>query len=521
MTKLRLCIFPLLCGLGLTIHASAQTGLTSQAASRFLDQATWGPTPAAVAALQQTGMEAWLTAQYQTASSTLPAQPINDSNGQPNLDFSPVQRAFFQNTLTGPDQLRQRVTFALSEIWVISGLSDRLAYAFPPYWSLLSTNAFGNYRDIIKAVTLSPGMGRYLNMANSNRALPGVGQSPNENYGRELMQLMTIGLNQLNQDGSLVLDSSGNPIPNYTQDEVTDMARLLTGWTYPTQPGVAPLNNNPNYFLGQMFAVELNHDTGSKTIFGGIQIPAGQTAEQDINSLLDSLMTQKTMAPFICTQLIQHLVTSNPSPAYVSRVSAAFLNDGTGVVGNMQKVISAILLDTEARAGDKAGAPLVANFGHYREPVVFLANMLRGLNATLTPTSAIYSASATLGETLFFAPSVFSYFSPTYETQSGVIAPELQLNSTATASLRTDIINDILYGSLDGTTTFNLSSFQQFGANNTALVSYISQVFLHSTMSSDLQAACLSAANAATTPAQAAQAALYVALTSAEYQVIH
>jgi uncharacterized protein (DUF1800 family) len=516
-----LSIVLLLWTFGVASHAAAQTSLSNQAAARFLDQATWGSTPASVAALQKTTMEGWLTVQYQTPSSTLPAQPINDPDGQPNLDFTPVQRAFFQNTLAGQDQLRQRVAFALSEIWVISGFSDRLAYAVPPYWSVLSNNAFGNYRDIIKAVTLSPGMGRYLNMANSNQATAAAGSSPNENYGRELMQVLTIGLNHLNQDGSLALDAHGNPIANYTNDQVTDMARLLTGWTYPTQPGVAPVNNNPNYFIGQLYAVESDHDTGSKTIFGGVQVPAGQTAEQDLNSLLDALMAQKSMAPFVCAQLIQHLVTSNPSPAYISRVSAVFQNDGTGVVGNMQKVISAILLDPEARAGDQAGAAPVSGFGHFREPVLFLANLLRGLNATLTPTSGIQVASSDLGQDLFFAPSIFNFFSPSYQTPSGVVAPELQIYSTATASLRTDVVNDILYGSIDGTTTFDLSPFKQCGANNTDLVNYISAAFLHSTMSSDLRAACLSAANAATSPGRAVQAALYVALTSAEYQVIH
>jgi hypothetical protein len=184
-------------------------------------------------------------------------------------------------------------------------------------------------------------------------------------------------------------------------------------------------------------------------------------------------------------------------------------------------VISAILLDPEARAGDQAGAAPVSGFGHFREPVLFLANLLRGLNATLTPTSGIQVASSDLGQDLFFAPSIFNFFSPSYQTPSGVVAPELQIYSTATASLRTDVVNDILYGSIDGTTTFDLSPFQQFGANNTDLVNYISAAFLHSTMSSDLRAACLSAANAATSPGRAVQAALYVALTSAEYQVIH
>ena len=155
----------------------------------------------------------------------------------------------------------------------------------------------------------------------------------------------------------------------------------LTGWTYPTAPGATAKDNNPAYYFGQMFAVEANHDTTAKAIFGNVTIPAGQTAEQDLDSLLDALMAQPTMAPFISQQLIQHLVTSNPSPAYIQRVSSVFSNDGTGVTGNMQAVITAILTDPEARAADDPNAPANPNFGHLREPVLFMANMLRGLNA--------------------------------------------------------------------------------------------------------------------------------------------
>ena len=176
-------------------------------------------------------------------------------------------------------------------------------------------------------------MGRYLNMANNNKANTAKGTAANENYGRELMQLFTLGLTQLNPNGSPVLDSNNNPVPTYNQAEVTEMAKVVTGWTYPTAPGATAKTNNPAYYFGQMFAVEAEHDKTAKTIFGNVTIPAGQTAEQDLESLLDALMAQPTMAPFVCQQLIQHLVTSNPSPAYIQRVSQVFENDGTGVVG--------------------------------------------------------------------------------------------------------------------------------------------------------------------------------------------
>ena len=209
-------------------------------------------------------------------------QPILDSNGKNNTNLGPVQQAFFANAVNNPDQLRQRVAFALSEIWVVSTEAVNSAYAYPPYWRVFRDNAFLTYRDIILAVSLNPAMGRYLNMANNNKGNPAKGTSANENYARELMQLFTIGLNQLNMDGSLVLDAKGNPVPNYTQAIVTQTAKALTGWTYPTAPGVAAKTNNPSYYIGQMFAVEAEHDTSSKQIIGGITIPAGQSTEKDL-----------------------------------------------------------------------------------------------------------------------------------------------------------------------------------------------------------------------------------------------
>jgi len=205
------------------------------------------------------------------------------------------------------------VAFVLSQIWVVSHVSVAPAYAYPPYWRIFRDNAFGSYRDIVKAVTLSPAMGRYLNMANNNKANPSKGTAANENYARELMQLFTLGLAELNPDGTPVLDAKKNPVPTYNQAEVTDLARALTGWTYPTAPEATAKNNNPPYYFDRMVAVESEHDTGMKTIFDNVLVPPGQTAEQDLDTVLDALMRQPTMAPFISKQLIEHMVTSNPS----------------------------------------------------------------------------------------------------------------------------------------------------------------------------------------------------------------
>jgi uncharacterized protein (DUF1800 family) len=494
----------------------AQPVLTDRAAARFLDQATWGPTPASVASLEQMGIANWLASQFSAPVSDLPDQPILTSDGKSNTDLAPVAAAFFQNTVTGQDQLRQRVAFILSQIWVVSQVSVHPAYAFPPYWRIFRDNAFGNYRDIIRAVTLSPAMGTYLNMANNNKANPAKGTAANENYARELMQLFTLGLNELEPDGSPVLDANHNPVPTYDQPVVTSMAKVLTGWTYPTAPNAAAKANNPAYYFGRMLAVEAEHDTSAKTIFNHVAVPAGQTAEQDLETLLNALMEQPTMAPFISQQLIQHMVTSNPSAAYVGRVAQVFSSTN----GDIKSVIAAILTDAEARAGDDPGAAVSQTFGHLREPILFLPNLVRGLNGTLTAANSLNSYASELGENLFNAASVFSYFSPQNRTEGGLLGPEFQIYSTQTASDRADVITKALYGSLDKTTKLDLSPFVAQAGNVDNLLDYIGYVFLHGGMSSSLRQAGRVAADAAATSTAKAQAALYVVLTSSEYQVV-
>jgi uncharacterized protein (DUF1800 family) len=495
--------------------------ITAAAAARLLDQASWGPTPLAIAAVQNAGVKEWLAAQFQLNTSTLPDQPMFTADGKNNSNFRPLQTAFIENAVNGQDQLRQRVAFALSEIWVVSAVQLNRAYAFPSWYQLLGDNAFGNYRDIIKAVSLSPAMGFYLNMANNRKGNPAKGTAANENYARELMQLFTLGLAQLNADGSPVLDSNGNPVPTYDQTVVTNTAKVMTGWTYPTAPGAMPKAANPQYFIGKMFAMEANHDTSVKTVIGGLQIPAGQSAEQDLDSLIDALMAQRTMAPFVCAQLIQHLVTSNPSPGYIERVSNVFLDNGSGVRGDMKAIITAILTDPEARAGDSETSLENAGFGHLREPVLFMAGLLRGLSATLGDSSAIYNYTSQLGQNLFYPASVFSYFSPQYRTQKGLLGPEFQIYSTQTASSRANIVRRLLYGTLDSITTIDLYPFVSIATSIPNLLSVISADFFHGNMSASLYNEANIAASAQTTAKAKAQAALYVTLTSGEYQVIH
>jgi uncharacterized protein (DUF1800 family) len=492
--------------------ASAQSVVSDRAAGRFLDQATWGPTVTSISDLETTGMAAWLNNQFALNVSDIPDQAILDAAGKSNNSLGPVQAAFYANAVNNPDQLRQRMAFALSEMWVVSTEALTPAYAYPPYWRVFRDNAFNSYRDIIMGMTLSPAMGRYLNMANNNKGNPTKGTSANENYARELMQLFTIGLNQLNMDGSPVLDSSGNPVPTYTQAIVTSTAKALTGWTYPTAPGATAKTNNPAYYFGQMFPVEAEHDTTSKQIVGGITIPAGQSAQQDLNSVVDALMEQPTMAPFVSKQLIQHLVTSNPSPGYIQRVSTVFSNNSTGVKGDM--------MDPEARGADTTANTPVTNFGHLREPALWVTNLLRGLNASVSATNTAGGVASAMGQALFQQGSVFGYFSPGYGIGPNLLGPEFQIYTTQTSAYRANYTYGATYGGTLGGSKVDLSQFVQYQANLGSLLDEIDLVFMHKSMSATLRAQALNGATAAATPAHAVAAALYVVLTSGEYLVI-
>ena len=393
-------------------------GMPASTAAHILEQATWGPTTAAISDLQTKGFETWFNAQVSAPITTYPAQPSINSAGKTNTDIRPIQVQFFENALKNPDQLRQRVAFALSQIWVVSHVGLVNADALPPLLNIFQKDAFTTYPKVMHDVTLNPAMGSYLDMVNNHKAdiVNGVTiTAPNENYARELMQLFTLGVTNLDMYGNLA-----NSDPTYGQDAVAALAAALTGWTYaPKQPG--QLRN----FADPMVAVESEHDT-SKKLFT-LTYPNGQAvtttfqvkqpAETDLNTALAAIFSDPTLAPFVSRQLIQHLITSNPSPDYINRVATVFASTN----GDLQAVVKQILIDPEARAGDLSLTGDPSYFGHYREPVLFLTNLLRGLSGQLFDSSTIYNASSSLGQNLFNEQSVFSYFSPLSKVAGGPI----------------------------------------------------------------------------------------------------
>jgi uncharacterized protein (DUF1800 family) len=331
----------------------------------------------------------------------------------------------------------------------------------------------------------------------------------------------------LNQDGSQQLDGSGNPIPTYTEATVQAFAKVDTGWTFALAGGGTPTKfpNNTADYNDPMAAVESEHDMTSKTVLNGIVLPAGQTAEQDLAQGLASIFNHTNVGPFVCKQLIQHLVTSTPSPAYVSRVAAVFANDGTGVRGNMQAVITAILTDQEARAGDTNSS---YDGGHLREPIIFITAMMRGLAFTNPDANGSYfslsNQSSKLSEEPYRAGAVFNFFPPSYVIPGTTLnAPEFDIENTATSILELSLADSIVNNKISGFSVdlSDTSTLGAMAANPTTLVNYLSMLFMHSDMPSNMQTTIISTITPIKTNAQRARIATYLTITSSQYKIIH
>ena len=414
-------------------------------ASKSLNQATFGASYEDIYAAAEMGREAWLDAEF--------AKPVGlhrpvvetllqmQANGDLPVVADPVDQlivfrryAWWNRTLTADDVMRQRAAFALSEIMVVSDNVDQLIidpYAMSTYYDALLTHAFGNFRDLLEAVALHPAMGAYLSHVNNARANPIANTFPDENFAREVMQLFSIGLFELNPDGSWILEN-GQPIPTYDNDDIREMAKIFTGLSYGGD-GAFFGNPVPDY-RQPMEMFEAAHEPGDKVLLGGVVVPSGQTGMQDVDAALDLLFNHPNVGPFIGKQLIQRLVTSNPSPAYVARVTAAFDGDATGVRGDMQAVLRAILTDAEALA-----APDVLRSGRLREPLVRYVHMLRALNIQSND-GLVYSdgflPQFLLRQHALSAPSVFNFFLPSHTppgalADENLVAPEFQITDAS------------------------------------------------------------------------------------------
>jgi uncharacterized protein (DUF1800 family) len=514
-----------------TLPVQAMPSLSPTAAARLLDQTTFGPTLSAINNVQQIGIAAYLAQQFATPTTQMP--PIGNPPVAtcPDATYRCAQSSFWKNALIANDQLRQRVAFAYSEIFVVS--TDMVnARTIPSYHNLLANDAFGNFRQVINDVATSPAMGDYLNMLNSDRAP--AGQIANENFARELMQLFTTGLVLINPEGEPELNAQLLPQPVFTEAEVQASARALTGWTYANPTGGVPTsfpNGLPNYDQ-PMRAIEVSHDTSQKTLLDGVNLPPGQTAEADLAGVIDSIFNHPNVGPFVCRQLIQHLVTSDPSPAYVGRVSTVFANDGAGVRGDMKAVIAAILTDPEARAADNNPAE---DGGHLREPILYFTGILRALQFTNTNSQGRYDAatsySAPLGETPYGAGSVFNFFPPSYVIPgTSINAPEFAQEDTASAMIRLNLADSIVRNHL---TSFSIDLSQtsalgkiasatgNAGVDSANLVNALDVLFTHAQMPAAMKSAIVAHVTQLPVIGQRVRVATWLVISSNFYQIEH
>jgi uncharacterized protein (DUF1800 family) len=432
-----------------------------QDALRFLNQSSFGATAQDLAHVEQVGYETYLDEQFAQPrtgyngftylSTTAPANCRTDpvEKGTPenicardHYSLYDVQRQFYANAINGKDQLRQRVAFALSQIFVVSGNEVTHAAGMATYQNMLLDQAFGNYRELLEGVARSPVMGAYLDMVNNAKGNATRNTLPNENFARECLQLFSVGIDALNLDGTVRTDAAGAPIATYDQPVVSAFARVFTGWTFAPIDGALSQWTNPSNLVVPMVAIEEQHDVGTKVLLDHVTLPAGQTAQQDLEAALDVIFEHQNVGPFMAKRLIQHLVTSNPTPAYVARIASVFNDNGVGVRGDLEAVVRAILLDAEARGLRESAA----DFGRLKDPSLFMTNFVRGLGGQ---SDGVYlrSESILMGENIFTAPSVFNYYSPTNKIRgSELLGPEFQIYDSNRALLRAEFVYQLVYG---------------------------------------------------------------------------
>lgn len=512
----------------ITVNPATPPGppVSAAEAFRLAEQATWGPTDAVIARIQAIGPAAWIDEQIGTTATGWPVLPLqpeavpSSCTGtcvRDNYTMYLLQRHFFTKALYSPDQLRQRVAWALYKILVVSGRDVSHPSRLSPYLTILDQRAFGSYRALLSDITLSPAMGRYLDMASSTRT------RPNENFAREILQLFSIGTDVLNADGTPQVDAGGVPLPTYDQATVDAFTRVFTGWSFAAQPSPGIVN-----YTAPLVLNAANHDTTAKTLLSGTTLPAGQTGTVDMNAALDNIFQHPNVGPFIGRQLIQSLVTSNPSPAYVARISAVFANDGTGVRGNLGAMVKAILLDTEARTTP----PAALTYGKLKEPVLYVNQILRAFNpraASGTGPSDGYLAPRTtpMDQDVFRPATVFSYYPPDYLVTGAVEGPEFGILSASTSLARANFVNTIVFSTI-GTSTdapngtsIDLAPLQALAGNPAQLVDESARRLTGGSLSATARTTIVTAVNAvaASNTLLRARTAVYLVATSSQFQV--
>ena len=424
------------------VTASAAGGLlTPYAAARIADQVSFGPTSALTAELSKKGLEAWITDQYALPVSliTAPEFVINFDNLEPVASakaWNYLNGSYSDFLVSAPDQLRLRVSWALFNFIPVNG--KILSYGILEHVNLLQRHAFGNYRAFLKELSMHPSMGGFLDNVQNRPTSPECPNcAPNENYARELMQLFALGVVKLNPDGTTIRDAKGKPIETYDQEDVEAMAKALTGWRFAPSAKQRPTTNYGNFgYPMEPDPWRATHDWNAKVILG-VSFPAGRDVAKELDAVVDVLMNHPNIAPFVSLRLIQHLVTSDPSPQYIARVSQVFRNNGSGVAGDMKAVVRAVLLDPEARKGDSPDALAATQIGKIREPLLWYMASLRGLECKKALRNREGGVVEPNQQNALNPGTVFGFYLPTDRAPgSNLLAPEQKLLNTSELSSR-------------------------------------------------------------------------------------
>ena len=524
-----------------------------QLAARFLAQATFGPTSDAIAELRSTGYDynAWIDRQIGQPPSY--AAPIVvaalTSGGITKIQNTQNRRARNQVMIAGPDQLRQRVAYELSQIFVISDANSAVSNANEgscSYYDMLVRDSFTTFRQLLFDVTYHPMMGRYLNQYRNRKSDPAKNTHADENYARESEQLFSIGLYQLNPDGTYQTDGSGRPLESYTNAQITEFAKVFTGFTdQDHNPGAVGTGTNhtdfpsaPQNYTEPMKMWDGQHDATAKSLFhyAGARkpdLPPNQGGVQDVSDAIDNLAEHPNTGPFISRQLIQRLVTSNPSDAYVGRVAAAFANNGQGQRGDMVAVIKAVLLDPEARNVSFITDP---EHGKLREPYVRVTHLLRAFQYKVTGTVLPYDLGGTneniLGQFPLASPTVFNFYAPDYQPQgpigdAGLVGPEFQIQNAVFGIATPNVYYNLVSGTV-GSFSLDLSAQAALADNPGNLLDNVDLLLTAGTLSATSRATILAAINAVTqamVPAGSTiqltrtRLAIYLVATSPDYAI--
>ncbi len=513
---------------------------------RFMEQATFGPSRKLELKIRRSGLRGWLDEQFEAAYPTypypnLPLMPSNVSTDcQNNIPVNcqrdhytmyGMQNWFYKEAFYGDAQLKHRVAWALSQLWVVSGVDTQQSSYMVAYHRKLSQNAFGNYRNLMTDITLNPAMGNYLDMVRSTK------NNPNENYAREILQLFSVGLFMLNQDGTLQRDQNGSPIPTYDQTTVNNFTKVFTGWTLCNTGCPNSTLGAPNY-KDPMILNQNNHDVTAKTLLAypnavNPTIAANTSGATEMNQALDNIFNHPNVAPFVSRYLIQQMVASDPTPAFVGRVAAVFNNNGSNARGDLKAVVRAILLDPEARGSVKTDP----NYGKLREPVQLATNLFRQFNVRSADGAAdsdgyVNPQVATMGQNAFNSPTVFNYYSPDYTVPGTALnGPEFGIMTTGTAIARANFINTFVFSRVNGNSTnapFGTSidftetqALSSLDASGNQLLDFLNAKMMHGTMSAQMKNTILTAvlATPATDPLTRAKTAIYLTASSSQYQV--